>query len=248
MFRRTLLLLNDALDDRVATAITLVTFAGTLILPYATMLFGHACAAAWIAIGIYALLRGGRDDTGRRWLYLGWLALGAAVLTEYPAIVIASGVAVAAIAAADKPRRVAIAAPLFLLPLLGILVHNTTCFGSPLSLGYGKLENTPFTGMKRGVFGVALPSPGAFVQLLLGGYRGLFFYSPVLAMTAACFGFWPKRLRLRIGAPLLVALVLVISGYAYWQGGTCFGPRHLVVAIPVLALGAAFVPSRRSSS
>lgn len=250
LFRRTVLLVNADLDGRLATGIALATFGGTLILPYATMLFGHAAAAAWITFGLYGLLRAARekgdlDPAARRWLYVGWLALGAAVLTEYPAIVIAAGVAAAAIASAEKPRVIARAAPMFFIPLSGILLHNFACFGSPFAFGYGKLQHTAFTGMSRGIFGIALPSPRAFVQLLLGSYRGLFFYSPVLAMMSACWAFCPRRTRLRMGAPLLasvLALVLVISGYSYWQGGTCFGPRHLVVGIPLLALGAAFIP------
>jgi hypothetical protein len=249
-FRRTLLLINPGLDPAFAVATSLAIFGGTIILPYATMLFGHACAASWITLGVYGLLRGTKDrETSTRWLVFGWLALGAVVLTEYPAAVVALGVAIASLALAwPTAARLPVlrTAPIGVVPCLGILVHNTISFGGPFSLGYGKLQNTAFaSGMSRGFFGIALPSPTALVQLLFGTYRGLFFYSPVLMMALAGYAFWPADLRRRYGFPLLggaALLLLVVSGYTYWQGGTCFGPRHLVAAIPILGLGAAYLP------
>jgi hypothetical protein len=252
-FRRTLLLLNPDLDPLDAVMATLAIFGGTLILPYATMLFGHACAASWITLGLYGLLRGAREQHSR-WMAFGWFALGAVVLTEYPAASVALGVGTAVLVAAPKATRIALlrTAAFGAIPCLGILLHNAISFGSPLAFGYGKLGNTAFaTGMSRGFFGISVPSSSALVQLLLGTYRGLFFYSPLLGMTLAGYAFWPPELRRRLGGPLLAGaalLVLIVSGYTYWQGGTCFGPRHLIALVPVLGLGAAFLPAtyRRS--
>ncbi len=250
-FRRTLLLLNPALHDAEASAAALVVFGATLMLPYATMLFGHAVAASWVTIALYGLLGAalGEDSRVRPRAVLGWLALGAVVLTEYPLAVVAGAVGVAALAAAKDPaRRRALLglAPLALVPVLGILVHNAIVFGGPFTFGYGKLQNTPFSsGMSRGLFGIAVPSPRVVLQLLFGMYRGLFVYSPVLLVALAAYNGWPRALFLRVGLPLLagaLVLLLVISGYSFWQGGTCFGPRHLVGVIPLLGLGFAFVP------
>lgn len=248
-FRRTLRLLNPDLDDVTASAAALVVFGATLVLPYATMLFGHAVAGSWLVLALYFLLRAGRDETaGPRHAAFGWFSLGAVVLTEYPLAVPAFGVALGALLSAPSARRrsLLVLAPLAALPVLGILLHNTVVFGGPFSLGYGKLQNTPFSsGMSRGLFGIALPSPRVALQLLFGTYRGLFVYSPVLLVTAACYRFWPRPLLRTLGLPLLggaLGLLATISGYAFWQGGTCFGPRHLVGVVPLLGLGVAFVP------
>ncbi|HOT12192.1 MAG TPA: LTA synthase family protein, partial [Polyangiaceae bacterium] len=59
------------------------------------------------------------------------------------------------------------------------------------------------------------------------------------------YALWPRRAFLQVAIPSIVAsfgLVLIISGYSYWQGGVCFGPRHLVPSIPLIALGLAHIP------
>jgi hypothetical protein len=252
-FRRTLRLLAPDMPDATASALALVVFGATLVLPYATMLFGHAVAGSWLVIGLYGLLRAGRADLDARDTLraaaLGWFALGAVVLTEYPLAVPTAAVAAGAwLSANDAARRRSLLwmAPLALLPVAGVLVHNTVVFGGPLTLGYGKLQNTAFSsGMSRGLFGVALPSPKAALQLTFGTYRGLFVYAPVLLVAIASFRFWPRALLRTLGIPLLagsLGLLLVISGYSFWQGGTCFGPRHLVGIVPLLGLGFAFLP------
>lgn len=252
-FRRTLLLLAPDMPASTASGLALVVFGTTLMLPYATMLFGHAVAGSWLVIALHALLRAGRADVdpraARRAAAAGALALGAVVLTEYPlAVPVAAVAAGAFLSARDAERRLLLlrAAPLALLPVAGILVHNAVTFGGPFAFGYGKLQNTAFaSGMSRGLFGIALPSPRALVQLLFGTYRGLFVYAPVLLVAVASYRAWPRALFRTLALPLLlgcVGLLLVISGYAFWQGGTCYGPRHLVGVVPLLGLGFAFVP------
>ncbi len=248
-FRRTLQLLNPALPHTSATAGALVVFGATLLLPYATMLFGHAVAASWLSIALYALTRAGSDSEPRPrlWAALGFAALGAVVLTEYPLAAAAVAVAIGTLLRAAKRRRVlGSLAPVALLPTAGVLVHNLVVFGSPLSFGYGKLQGSQFSsGMSRGFFGIALPSPHVAAQLLFGTYRGLFVYSPLLLVTLACYAFWPRSVFRTFAAPLLAgaaAVLAILSGYSFWQGGTCFGPRHLVGIVPLLGLGIAFVP------
>jgi hypothetical protein len=78
------------------------------------------------------------------------------------------------------------------------------------------------------------------LELLFGGYRGLFFWSPILIFCLPGFAtlrrqsgrlFW-----LTVTVP--VAMVAVMSGYPYWHGGWALGPRLLSPAIPFLAVAA----------
>ena len=251
-FRRTLALLQPARSHGSCWLITSAVFLGTPLFVYSTMLFGHAIAAAWLVIGLYAGLEAARlrSAVATRYAMLASLALGLSVLTEYPAILPAAGVAAGVLAVARRPRRLLAGAPAALLPVGLLMLHQYAAYGSPFTVGYGKLGGTQFgTGMSRGFFGIGLPDPVAAVQLLFGTYRGLFVYAPLLAAAAVGFTFWPRVLRRRLAPGLLggaAALWLAIASYTYWQGGPAFGPRHLVPAIPLLGLGLAFWPRRRS--
>lgn len=225
-----------------ATLRTLAVYGSTLLLPYSTMLFGHGPCAAWIVLGAALLLT--NDEASPTRALAGGAALGAALLTEYPAAVPVCGV----LAAALLRRRPSLREGALVLAACGaiaslVLVHNTLTFGAPWTFGYGKLQGTIFEArMSRGLFGVTLPRPSVALQLLFGTYRGLFIYCPSLALAALGLALAPRRLSLPLAGAWL-AHVLVISGYGFWEGGTCFGPRHLVASIPLLAIGWAYLPS-----
>jgi hypothetical protein len=238
-FRRLLLQINPALDPRWALGLTLAIFAGSLVLPYASLLVGHALAAAVLVIALSLGLERRTAAAGA--------VIGAAVIVEYPVAILAAAISITILLPRPRDlwRLVAGGAPFAIL--LG--VYNTIAFGRPWSFGYGALEGTPFADtMARGVAGITGPRLSIAWQLLAGEYRGLFVYVPLLLLALAGFWFWPKSPRLRIGLPILagcLAFLLLHSGYGYWQGGVAFGPRHLVAMIPLLGLGLAFWPRRR---
>jgi hypothetical protein len=121
----------------------------------------------------------------------------------------------------------------------------------------------------HGVFGVTYPKIGVLVELLLGRYRGLLPYSPVLFLAIP--GFLGALLRpsddvsapddansrtttalderARHGIVLCGAVVayflLFISSYEWWQGGSSFGSRHLAPMLPFLMLPVALAATRR---
>ncbi len=250
-FRRTLTLLDPARSLTWAWAVTGSIFFGTPLFVYSTMLFGHALAAAWLVLGLYAALlaaRGRERGPAMGNAAIAVAALGFAVLTEYPVVLPAACIAAGALAVAHRPRWLLAGLPAGLIPLGLLLLHQYASFGSPLAVGYGHLEGTQFaTGMSRGLFGIGVPSLAAAAQLLFGVYRGLFVYAPVLVLAVIAFAWWPRGWR-RLAVALLAAsasLWLAIAGYSYWQGGPAFGPRHLVPVMPLLGLGLAFWPDGR---
>ena len=253
-FRRLLSRLQPARSHLSSWLITSAIFLGTPIFVYSTMLFGHAIAAAWLVIGLHAGVEAARlrSAAATRHALVASLALGLAVLTEYPAILPAAAIALGVLAIARRPGRLLLGAPAALVPVGLLMLHQYAAYGSPFTIGYGKLAGTQFaTGMSRGFFGIGLPDPSAAAQLLFGTYRGLFVYAPVLAAGVLGFAFWPRLLRRRLAPALLggaAALWLAIASYTYWQGGPAFGPRHLVPAMPLLGLGLAFWPRGRSWS
>jgi hypothetical protein len=115
---------------------------------------------------------------------------------------------------------------------LGIaLAVNWVYQGSPLHFGYVLSPDLPFQApFGNGVFG-----------LTLGPGRGILFFAPLV--VPAVFA-WPRLSReariLAIGVPCV--LVVVIARWFVWNGGSCWGPRYLLAALPILAAPAVLAP------
>lgn len=245
LFSKILLILNPDLDYSHSLVISFLLYIGTLSLPYSTVLMSHQLTASLLTIGFYFLLKA-RERNSLPHIFGSGICFAFSVLCEYPTVAIVVPLMLSFLYRQKKPNIILIfflsALPFVLL----LLSHNYFSFGNPFTLGYGKLQGTSFEDqMSKGFFGVTLPSFAALLQLLFGSYRGFFFYSPILICGVAAFIYWPREKFRHYAFTALVGsflLLLINSSYRYWQGGACFGPRHLVAAIPFIGLGFAFVP------
>jgi hypothetical protein len=228
--------------------ITFCTYCGTLMFPYSTTLFGHQLAASFLIMGLYFCLRCVRFAQTLDYL-LGGLFLGLMVCTEYPTGLIAVAF-FGAVTYTNRNRvQTAIGIIAASFPLILVLIHNYVSFGNVLLFGYSQLQGSPFeTGMSSGFFGISFPNLTHLRELLFGPYRGLFIYCPILIPALAGYAKWIKLPKAEFGnLPYVfllccISILLVNAGYFFWQGGVCFGPRHLTVTIPLLAIGLAFLP------
>jgi hypothetical protein len=239
---------------RLALAATLALSAGSLVFPYATMLFGHVLAAA-LLFGAFALLgpfapgARGEGAPGRGRLLAAGALCGLAVLTELPTALGALALAVYLARRGDWRARMrglllfgAGAAP----ALLALAAYQRAAFGSPFSAGYGHVEDPRFAaGMAHGLYGIGAPSPAALAALLLGRARGLLYVAPVLVLgfvglARAARAASPVRAEARVAGAIVVGLLLVNAGYYMWWGGAALGPRHFIPALPLLCFGIPF--------
>ena len=89
-----------------------------------------------------------------------------------------------------------------------------------------------------GMFG--LPQFDVMIKLLFSSYRGLFFTSPVLALS--CIGFWlmatryKKHAEVALFAAIFIGFLLMNSSFNHWQSGWSIGSRYLIPALPFLSL------------
>lgn len=234
---------------RAALLATLALFLGAAPLPYATMMFSHSLVVACVAIALYAIQR--TADAGRAapntpgarpsqlrlagWPALAGLACGWALASEYTA-----GIVVVALflwLISHGIRHAAAFCLAALPPLLLIPLYSWLCFGDPFTLPYSLNESFP--AMREGLYAIKWPDPQTAYNLLLSPTRGLFFWTPFLAI--ALVGYWDlakgdRRLFLLAYAVPLIQ-ILVISGRVWdWTAGPTLGPRYLAPILPLLAL------------
>lgn len=233
-----LLILALWLYKRDADEFSLATllFASPLFM-YSLLFFSHA----FVAVAVYLAFRL-LYDTGNglllRYLSAGALS-GLAVISEFSAV-FPVGVFAIGILFMDRGERLARLGYLVLggLPFaILLLIYNNSLFGSPLSMSYA-FETFPEWAevASTGAFGIGFPKLSNIFLLLLSPSRGLFFFAPVLGLAALSFFLSKKRstLRHRVKVAAVLLTFLVMSGHGAAHGGWAFGPRYLIIVVPLL--------------
>jgi hypothetical protein len=216
---------------------------GTPFFGWSTAFFAHSVSGSFLLFAL-ALVLGRAPMLGGRAVGLGLvLGYGCVIdLTAAPPLALIGLLAVVRGAREGSPARalfpLLLGGPMGLAPLP---IYNQLAFGSPFHLGY---ENTAFTGMSEGLFGVTWPRADVFLQLLIGPYRGLLPLAPVLLLVPFGLVAMARDARTRPAA-IVVALIVAYyfwlnSSYFYWNGGLSTGPRQLVPLLPPAALALAF--------
>lgn len=222
---------------------TVLTYClATLAWPYSTVYYGHQPAAAF-AMGSF-VAAWGACRARSRWLAAAGGLLGAwGVVSDLPAAILA-GIVFGYLVTGD--RRLALPYLLGSLPpLLLQLGVNQVCFQSPFRFGYMFEVQPEFA---RPESWIRLPRWDALVGLLFSGDKGLLALTPCVAFAA-----WglvelirdPEHRRIGVVcAAATVTYLLYNASHYMWEGGTCFGPRHLVAMLPFLSVGFAAVAPR----
>jgi len=213
----------------------------TSVAAYAGNFYSHALVAS-LAIFAWALIeraadRGGNDPAG---LLLGGLLLGLAIISEYPAALVAAVLGLYAMYRCGW--RAAAWLTTGAVPALAALVaYDLAAFGTPWPVGYAHSELWK-EQHETGFFSLTYPSLPALWGLLGGRFRGLFARAPWLSLALPGIVLWWRsgRHRAQLAVTLLAAscLILVYSASRMWWGGFAAGPRYIVAAIPFLALPA----------
>ncbi len=238
-------MLRRSVDGPTACFLTLGLFLGTGLFPYATQLWGHVTAAAFLVIGMYALHA--RTTHGAFWgaFFFGW-----AVATDYLAIVAVALLSLSYLWAQRRHAAWVFAGAL--IPACALLGYQWLCFGSPWSLSTGH-SNPAFLAKERALGMFAGPDLGVWVKIFFGAYRGVFLHMPVLLLVVAAFFHWWRRDRRDpwLWGCLLTAVFgsLTVSAFNGWHGGATVLQRYMLLFLPVAFLATkelAFSPSGKA--
>lgn len=231
------LLMIELNVGRPAALLTIALYAfGSLAWPHSRPFFSETAAVLFVVIGWYCLLRGLR---GRilLWAGLAGAAAGFAALIRLDSILLYPGLAlvllgpIRAAAQREKPSvhpYVVFCAPAALIGIW-ILALNWIHFGHPFSSGYSdQPEGISFsTPLSAGLYG-----------FLFSAGKGLFFFSPALVLSLWAWKPLVARDRmLAAGVALSIAIpLLVMAKWQNWSGGWSWGPRHIFMIHPFLAI------------
>lgn len=210
----------------------LVTLAlGTLVAPLAVTGFDHVPAAA-LVLGALAAAWARRPA-------LAGAAAGLAVLFEYE-----SAVALLCIGAyiAFQGRHALVRYAAGAVPGIAVLAaYDWIAFGAPWHEPLAYSDNEYRAAHHTGVVGIHLPSAHA-THIVFGDPLGLFVVSPVLvAAIAGLVLLWRAGHALEVAVVAVVAAAYIVATCGYFDpyGGVSPGPRFVIPALPLLALGLA---------
>ncbi len=246
------LLAYVGLGPRWRLLLTLGYGLGTMAFAFSTVFFGHQIAALLLFAAFYLLFQV-RWGERSAWLVLvAGLLAGYAIITEYPAALIAGCLVLyvffqTGLPLAQRWRLLAFFVAGMLPSLTIAAVYNTLCFGGPFNQGYANLAGPEIfrVGQAQGVLGITYPHLEALWQTTFGPYRGLFLLSPFLLLAVPGFvtlfrqRSWRGEAWLWLG--ICAGYFLFTISYFAWDGGASLGPRHFVPALPYLVLPIAFL-------
>ncbi len=209
--------------------------AGTFLWPYAADSFFDPWSAAAFAFAAAPLLSatppgaGGLAAAGLLWSAGCWLRPVLWVTAPLPVLA-------ASLRLRREKGRAGALVPLLASLTGGLVIAlavNRIFHGFWLDFGYAFSPELPFrSSLLDGFLGQTI-RPG----------RGLIVYAPLL--LAALAGIRKLRAEaVALCAGPLVVLLLVISRWFIWYGGSCWGPRYLLAALPLAAAPAVLVPRR----
>jgi len=225
---------------------------GTPAASYAHLLYGHQLAAAFLAVGSLLVVDGVIGERWRR-AALGGAMAALSITVEYGAAFAGLPLAIFLLAALRRRGRAALpsilaAASAALLPVILLGAYHAAVYGSPWATGYHHVINPEFAAKHgQGFLGLGLPTFAGIREHIVAADTGLLWWAPLAVVGLVGLvglGRTTEEPRLRAQARVLcgiLGLFLLLTVSLSFTGGWRVGPRYVVVALPAMVPGLAWV-------
>jgi len=230
--------------NMIASSLAALTLAfGSILWPYARFGFNQPLACATLLASVIAAIRGVQTNHLRPivvpsiWISVSLMTRHEMVLGAVPiaAFLFNAGPATRQV----RWRRLAIFAPGVMVGLAIWLAFNAVRFGNPFDAGYLR-DPAP-------EFGSSIL--GGLLALLFSPAASVFLYSPftVLGFAGLLLFFRRDRTLAAFLSSLVLIFLICYATLGNWLGGRSYGSRYLLVVLPYLAVGWAFMLAELST-
>lgn len=204
---------------------------------YTRSLYDGVLCTTLLTTSFYYLLEY-KETNKHKYLILAFLGLGFGFITRFPMILpLITSIVFASISTSRKDR-VTLYTLIFLILFPFFLWQ---AFYNHLRTGLFYLPAvllSKYAGTNLGNTDISFPTK--FIGLLVSPGKGLLIYAPLLILSILFFSKFSKVFRkeaIYISATVIVWLLLHSNLGSNWYGAVGWGPRHLIVILPI-----AFIP------
>jgi len=235
-------LLQDFTKNRKAVLLVVVAYAiATPIISYSTVFYYHAVQTFMLLLSFYLGHKWLKTQDSKLLLASGLVA-GLSLSFSVTSLV-AGSFALYFFAKSRNPKTLYMFALGVILGALPLAVYDQSIFGNIAEFTYYHMDPAIWPNLVGGTHGFVFPpSPYITLRLLVDPYRGMMFYSPVLALSFIGLFFMLKSHKAEALLVLMIflSLLAINSLWWAWEGGTAFGARHLLPAVPFLMIPLVF--------
>jgi hypothetical protein len=232
--------------------VTLAFGFGSLIFPYSNVFFGNVLSALFCFFAFYIFVKTEKERSNDKSYFIIGFFSSFAIFIDYTSLFIWASLFFIILISKKNIRNFLIGSFIGIFPLL---LYNFSIFGSPFKItlfyfdqniiacprlqGIAPCDEVTdlFFSQKINRFMFL------FFKLLFFPYRGLFFYSPFLLFSVLGVLFMYKKEK-NISIFITLSFLLFVSfnsSLFYWDGGSSFGPRYLLIIIPFLSIPTFFI-------
>jgi hypothetical protein len=219
--------------------LTLIYGLATPAFSYSGMLLSHQLVAFLLFLAFYLAFISKKESISQGRTFLIGLLLGWAVISEYPAVFIAFGIAIYLIWLHRSITTLIWGTIGAFLPISLLMAYDWLIFESILPKGY--LYSVNYHQLHDvGLVSITYPKLDALWGITFSPYRGLFFLSPILLFgVIGLFTWWRQRIfvpEMILCVWSIITLFLFNSSSIMWEGGYAVGPRYIVPMLPFLMI------------
>jgi hypothetical protein len=235
---------NFLVNNKKRLIIILTYGVATLSFIYATVFFSHSLSTFFIFLSFYLLFTCKLENfKNKKKIIISGLLAGLSVVTEYPTFLL-SLLLFFYLVSFRKFRVILFFVISAFIGLLPLLLYNFTILGNPFKVVYAFTDPSIRTDVGANLGFTRTPNPFIIYRHLIGPYRGLLYYHPILLFSI--FGFfwmWKKHKKETILILLgFIGYLIIFSmrDINFFDFGSSFGARNYLIIIPFLMLPLAY--------